>query len=104
MLAPVRRDAVLSHLDDRDVHHEAARRRAVPVLLARLEEDPVTRADDLYSAAAALAEADALGHPDRLSVGMRVPRGARARCEVNVAGADPRAVRRCGDRVDVDAA
>ena len=56
---------------------------AVPVLLARLEEDAVAGPDQLDRAAAALAEADALGDPDRLAVRVRVPGGARTRGEMN---------------------
>jgi hypothetical protein len=51
-----------------DVRHEAIRRGTVPVMLARLEEDAVAGADDLDGTAAALAEPDALGDPDRLPV------------------------------------
>ena len=63
------------------------RRGAVPVLLARLEEDAVAGADDLDRAARALAEADALGDPDRLAVRVGVPRSSRARREVDAARA-----------------
>jgi hypothetical protein len=48
------------------------------MLLARLEEDAISRPDDLDRAAATLAEADALQDEDRLAVRMRVPRRARA--------------------------
>ena len=40
--------------------------------------------------AAPLREPDAFGHPDRLSARVRVPCGARARSEVDVARAEPR--------------
>src|SRR5690348_14074141 len=78
VLAPRRRMALLVDLQQRDVRHQPRRRRAVPVLLARLEEDAVSRPDHLDRAAATLAVADALGDPDRLAVRMRVPGGARA--------------------------
>src|SRR6266511_3810989 len=89
---------------DRDVGHEPRRRGAVPVVLARFEEDAVAGADHLDGAALALAEADALGHPDRLSVRVRVPGGARRRGEVDAGRAHPRLLRRRCDRVDVDGA
>src|SRR6476469_3357522 len=58
----------------------------------------------LDRAAAALAQADALEHPDRLAVRMRVPGSARAGCEVDAARVHTRTVGRCGDRIDVDRA
>src|SRR5436309_2815521 len=84
--------------------HEAVRSRAVPVLLARLEEDAIAGADHFDRPAAPLAEADALGDPDRLAVRVRVPRGARARREMDAARAKARAGRRGRDRVDEDGA
>ena len=65
------------------MRHETRRAGAVPVGLARLEEHPVARTDHLDRAALALAQADALQHPDRLPVRMGVPGGARARREVD---------------------
>lgn len=53
--------------------HEAVRRRAVPVVLAGLEEHAVAGADDLYGAAAALAEAYSLGDEDGLTERVGVP-------------------------------
>ena len=53
---------------DRDVGHEPRRGGAMPVVLSRLEEDAVARADDLNRTALALAQADTLGDPDRLPV------------------------------------
>ena len=70
------------------MNHEAVRRRAVPVLLAGLEEHAVAGADDLDRPASPLAEADALGDPDRLTVRVRVPGRARTRREVDVRCAD----------------
>ncbi len=58
----------------------------MPVVLARLKEDAVPRADHLDGAAATLAEAEALGDEDGLAVGVGVPRGSRARGEVDAAG------------------
>jgi hypothetical protein len=48
------------------------------VVLARLEEDAVARADHLDLSAPALAEADAVGDVDGLPEGVGVPRGPRA--------------------------
>ena len=74
----------------RDVRHEPRRGGAVPVLLARLEEDAVSGPDHLDRAAAPLAEADAFGDPDRLAVWVRVPGGAGARREVDARPRRPR--------------
>src|SRR5205814_5673317 len=93
VLAPVDDVPVLVRLLHRDMGHEPRRRRAVPVLLVRLEEDAVARANHLDRPALALAEAYALRHPDGLTVGMRVPGGARAGREVDACGADPRSLR-----------
>jgi hypothetical protein len=86
MLAPSDSTARLIDLLHRDVRHEAVGRRAVPVVLERLEEHAVTGAYDLDLAAVALAEPDALGDVDGLAVGVRVPRSASSRREVNAAG------------------
>src|SRR5205823_13862575 len=87
-------------LEHRKMGHEAVRSRAVPVLLARLEEDAVAGADLLDRAAAALAEAEALGDPDRLAVRVPVPGRPRAGREMDAARAQARPVRRRRDRVD----
>jgi hypothetical protein len=50
--------AFVVDLQHREVGHEAVRGGAVPMVLARLEEDAVARADDLDRAAPPLAEAD----------------------------------------------
>src|SRR5947209_7825782 len=84
--------------------HETVGGGDVPVLLAGLEEHAVAGADDLDGASAPLREADALGDVDALTVGMRVPGGARARREMDTARAQTRSARRCRDRVDVDLA
>ena len=104
MLAPGRGAAALVDLEHRDVGHEAVGRRAVPVVFAGLEEDAVAGADDLDRPTAALAQADPLGHPDRLAVRVGVPGRAGARREVDAARVQPRAARRRRDRVDVDGA
>jgi hypothetical protein len=70
------------------VGHEAGRRGAVPVILARLEEHPVTGADHLDRGAAPLREADTLEDVDGLAVRVRVPGRPRARCEVDAARTD----------------
>src|SRR5581483_1389102 len=104
VLAPHDGVARVVCLVHRDVCHEAVRRSAVPVPLARLEEDGVSGADRLDRSALTLAEADALADPDRLTVRMRVPRGACAGREMDDRGADPRSLGRRGERVDVDVA
>src|SRR5580765_7466971 len=102
VLAPRRRVAFLVDLDHREMRHEPTRRGAVPVLLAGLEEDAVTRADHLDRAAAPLAVADALRDTDSLAVRVRVPGGARAGREVDAARVHARPVHRRGDGVEVD--
>src|SRR3954465_10376738 len=68
VLAPGHRAPGLVELLHRDVGHEAVRCGAVPVVLARLEEDAVAGAERLDGAALEPAEADALGDEDRLAV------------------------------------
>ena len=87
MLAPCDDLAGVVCLLHRDVGHESGGCGAVPVVLARLEEDAVSGADDLDRTALALAETDALGDPDRLPVRVRVPGSARARREVDLLAA-----------------
>src|SRR4051812_40112965 len=101
MPAPVDGDSALVSESDCDVRHEARRRRAVPVVLAGLEEDTVAGADHLNRAAFALAETDAFGDPDRLAVRVRVPGGTGAGGEVHSDGAERLGV---GDGVDEDGA
>src|SRR5919109_2392040 len=86
VVAPGRRVAFVIHLEHREVGHEARRCGAVPMLLAGLEEDGVAGVDHLDRAAAPLCEGDALEDVNRLSVRVRVPRGACAGCEVDAAG------------------
>jgi hypothetical protein len=57
------------------------------VVFTWVEEDAVAGPDDLDRAAAPLREAHALEHPDRLAVGVRVPRSARTGREVDAARA-----------------
>ena len=78
---------VVVDLEHRHVGHEPRRRRAVPVLLAGLEEDAVARTDDLDRPTATLSVTDSLGDPDRLAVRVGVPGSAGAGREVDVAGA-----------------
>src|SRR4051794_22829558 len=104
VLAPGHRTARLVVLLHGDVHHEAVGRRAVPVVLAGLEEHAVAGADLLDRAAFALAEPDAFGDEDRLSVRVGVPGGARAGREVHECCGEGRAAGGCGDGVDVDIA
>jgi len=77
-----------------DVGHEPGRRGAMPVILARLEEDPVARLDDLDRAAAALAQANSLRDPDRLAMRVGMPRCPRTRREVDASRAQARTFRR----------
>src|SRR5256885_337991 len=81
--------------------YEARRRGAVPVVLARLEEHAVARADHLDRRAAPLYEANAFRDVDRLSVRMGVPCSSRARRESDAARAHARWTRRRRDRIDV---
>src|SRR5215207_5628890 len=78
LVAPAGGRVLVVDLVEREVHHEAVGRRAVPVVLAGLEEHAVAGADHLDRAAAALTEADALRDVDRLPERVGVPRGARA--------------------------
>jgi hypothetical protein len=86
------------------VDHEAVGRGAVPVVLARFEEDAVAGTDDLDGPAFALTEADPLGDEDRLAVRVGVPGGARAGREVDRRRRERGRPRRSGDGVDVDVA
>src|SRR5439155_9357749 len=87
-------------VEHRDVGHEAIRGRAMPVLLARLEEDTVAGPDHLDRPAPTLRVTDSFRDEDRLPVRMRVPGRARAGREVHAARAEPRRTRRHGDRID----
>src|SRR5215208_5262740 len=104
VLAPRDGTALVVDFLHRYVGHEAVRGGAVPVVLAGLEEHAVARADYLDRFAAALREADALGDVDGLAVGVGVPRGPRARGEVDAARLQVRGTRRRRDRIDVNRA
>ncbi len=88
MLAPGDRAAGFVVLLHRDVEHEAIGRRAVPVVLAGLEEDAVAGADGLDRATFALAQASAFGDEDRLAVWVGVPGDARAGRDVHERGGE----------------
>src|SRR5947199_5782659 len=89
---------------DGDVLHGCSRRRAVPVLFARLEPDDVAGPDLLDRPALTLHKAIAKGDDQRLPEWMRVPCGARAGLERDgVAGRSRRSVGR-EERVDTDGA
>lgn len=65
----------------------------MPVVLPRLEEDAVARADLLDGSSLALAQANALGHEDRLTDGwvchaVRAPGAKWTRAEAVRAGGD----------------
>ena len=87
---------------DGEVDHESVGCGAVPVFLVGFEQDAVAGADDLDRAAAALAQADALGDKDGLSERVGVPRGPRARGKVDAARLQARGARRRRDRIDVN--
>ena len=87
VVAPGRHVALVVGDQHRDVSHEAIRRGPVPVLLARLEEDTITRADDLDRAAPALGKTDPLEDIDGLPVRMLVPCRSRAGREMDAARA-----------------
>src|SRR4051812_24844802 len=74
----------------------------MPVVLAWLEEDAIAWPDQLDRPALPLAQANALGDPDRLTVRVRVPGGARTRGEMHCCGADRRLLRRRSHGVDED--
>src|SRR5579863_9310425 len=88
----------------RDVRHEAVLGGAVPVVLSRLEEDPVTGPDDLDRTALTLAQSDALGHEDRLAVRVGVPSGPGSRGEMHQCRREARAAAGRGDGIHVDVA
>src|SRR3954453_16312121 len=73
VLAPGDGAAGLVVLLHGDVDHEAVRCGPVPVVLARLEVHAVGWLDGFDRASLTLAEADAFGDEDRLSVRMGVP-------------------------------
>src|SRR3954452_1955139 len=104
VLAPRDRAARVIVLLHGDVRHEPVPGGAVPVILARLEEDAVAGADLFDRAALALAAADALGDEDRLAVRVGVPGGARAGREVHERGGEGRRRFGRGEGVDVDVA
>src|SRR4051812_24370286 len=104
VLAPGDRAAGLVVLLHGEVSHEAVRGGAVPVVLARLEENAVAGADLLDRPGLALAQADALGDEDRLPVRVGVPGGAGARGEVHERGGERGGRLGGGDDVDVDVA
>jgi len=67
----------------RKMSHELMGRRAVPVVLSGLEEDPITGVNHLDGTAPQLDDPESLRDPDSLSVKMRVPGGAPAGREVD---------------------
>src|SRR6478752_1437334 len=104
VLAPGHHHAVLVGLLDGDVGHEPIGGGAVPVLLVRLDEHDVARADLLHGAAAAADIADAVGDVQRLAPRVGVPRGPGARGEAHVGAADAALLVGGADRVEVDGA
>src|SRR3954452_5443676 len=104
VLTPGDRAAGLVVLLHGDMRHETVWSRAVPVVLAGLEENAVAGMDGLDRAALALAAADALGDEDRLAVRVGVPGGAGAGREMHERGGEGGGAGRGGDGVDVDVA
>src|SRR5579875_2544023 len=80
LLHPVNHLAILLFLNS-NVRHGRGRRGAVPVLLAGLEPDHITRPNFLNRASPALSPAAACHNNQSLSERMHVPRGSRARFE-----------------------
>src|ERR1700687_5218387 len=102
MVAPRRIGPFVVDVEHRDVRHEARRRSTMPVVLARLEEHTVARADYLDRTTATLGEADAFGDENGLAVWVRVPGSAGAGCEVDAARAQARRTDRRRNRVHVN--
>src|SRR5438105_14225226 len=73
----------------------------MPVILAGLEEHAVAGTDDLDRPSATLRAPDALGDADRLTVWVGVPRGPRARREMDAARVQARGPRRSREAVDI---
>jgi hypothetical protein len=94
--------AGLVGLLDGDLGVEATGRGAVPVVLARLEEDPVPGPHLLDRASLAPDQADPLGDEDGLTDRMGVPGGPGPGGEVDDPAHDQRRRRGRGDDVDVD--
>src|ERR1700690_531417 len=101
MLAPARTATLLVNHHHREVRHEACRGGPVPVVFTRLEEHAIAGSYDFRATDTPANASDAFGHPDVLSVRMRVPRRPCARREVNVARVQPRRVGGSRHWVDV---
>ena len=67
MLTPVSGDVLVVDLVEGEMDHQPAGCRSVPMLLVRLDVDPVAGPDDLDWSAAALTEPDPLGDEEALS-------------------------------------
>src|SRR5271165_7632044 len=90
LLQPGHCGAVL-HLSDGDMRHGAVRRRAVPVLLARLEPDDVAGSGLLDRGAFPPHAAETGDDHQRLAERVRMPRGTRARLKGDSGRAHPAA-------------
>src|SRR6185437_15344273 len=88
----------------RDVDHTGGRRSAVPVLLARGNEDDFAWLDLADWAALGLHPTDARDHVKRLTERMAMPRRPRARLESDAAGDDAHRRLRRDDRILPDGA
>jgi hypothetical protein len=71
VVAPVGGGVLVVDLVECEMDHQSVGGGAVPVLLVGLDVDAVAGLDDLDGAAAALAQADALGDEQALSEGWR---------------------------------
>lgn len=88
VLTPGNGAAGIVRLLHREVGHEAVRRGTVPVLLTRLEEDPLAGRDLLDRPSPPLATADALHDVDRLPMRMCMPGRPRTGRDVHYHRAD----------------
>lgn len=85
----------VEYFRDGDVRHANLSRGTVPMLLANLEEDDITRPDFFNGTAFALNESKSLRDDDRLTRGMCVPAGTCAGFEGDDAAVRvPPAIRR----------
>src|SRR4051794_24160257 len=101
MLEPIDGSAVELLLDG-DVGHSRARRRSMPVLLARREPDHVSRTDFFDGAAFTLSPAETGRHDQRLPQRVRVPCSPGTWFEGDARATHPRRIRRLEQRINPD--
>src|SRR6266511_2843443 len=102
LVAPFALGSVCRSLPDGEVGHEVVGRSAVPVPLAGRCVDRVPGSDLDDFAAAGLDAPDTLGHVDRLTDGMGVPRVSGTWRKANHADADARRLLAARDDVEPD--